>query len=208
MSDFFSRQSIAFQNDLRRSMGALLGIAQGLICDKSLNDDEVRFLNAWLNENENISLVWPGDVVHMRVRAVLADGVITDEERVYLLDTLQRMVGRTLEDLDEAAHVSEMMFDPDPGVSFAGRNFCLTGDFVFAPRKTCAAAIERRGGLVASGVSHKLHYLVVGGLGSAEWKHGSFGTKVEKAMALKKEGATLRVVREDAWAQALSSHPV
>ena len=203
MSDFFARQSKTFENDLRRSMGALLGIAQGLVCDKHLNDDEVRFLNAWLTENENISLVWPGDVVHARVREVLADGVITDEERAYLLDTLQRMVGGTLDNLDEAAHVSDLMFDPEPRVSFDGRSFCLTGDFVFAPRKTCAAAIERRGGSVASSVSHKLHYLVVGGLGSPERKHGSFGTKVEKAMALRREGAMLLVVREDAWAQAL-----
>lgn len=208
MSNFFTRQSAAFQNDMRRSMGALLGIAQGLICDRHLNDDEVRFLNAWLEENENIALVWPGDVVHARVREALQDGVITDDERAHLLDTLQRLVGGTLEELDEAAHVSQLMFDAEPNVLFEGRAFCLTGDFVFAPRATCAAAIERRGGRVASGVSHKLHYLVVGGLGSSEWKHGSFGTKVEKAMALRREGAQLKVVHEDAWAQALSLHAV
>ena len=67
MSDFFARQSKAFENDLRRSMSALLGIAQGLVCDKNLNDDEVRFLNAWLTENENISLVRPGDSIPNRL---------------------------------------------------------------------------------------------------------------------------------------------
>lgn len=207
MSDFFARQSMAFYNDCRRSFGALVGIAQGLICDRQLNDDEVRFLNAWLEQNESLALMWPGDVVHTRVREVLADGVITDEERTYLLETLQRLIGGTLEHLEQVEHVSDLMFDSDPQVAFEGRKFCLTGDFVFAPRNACVTAIERRGGAVATSVSHKLHYLIVGGLGSNEWKHGSFGTKVEKAMALKSEGAQLLVVHEDVWAQALSAHP-
>lgn len=207
MSNFFVRQNVTFKNDLNRSLGALVGIAQGLVCDAHLNDSEITFLNSWLNENENISMAWPGDVVHARVKNVLADGVVSDDERKYLLETLQKLIGGTLEELQQTTHVSELMLDDVPSVNFAGHTFCLTGEFVFAPRSLCAEAIERRGGKVATAVSKKLNYLVVGGLGSPEWKHGSFGTKVEKAMALKRAGASLLVVHEDRWANSLSSNP-
>ena len=100
-----------------------------------------------------------------------------------------------------------MVFDDVQTVEFKDARFCLTGEFVFAPRSTCADAIERRGGVVSSAVNKKLHYVIVGGLGSAEWKHGSFGTKLELAMKLKREGAPLCIVHEDQWAASLSSHP-
>lgn len=207
MTNFFVRQSAAFKNDLSRSLGALLGITQGLICDGSLNDQEIHFLNDWLTANENIAHSFPGDIVHARLKSVLADGVITDEERSYLTETLQKLVGGTLEELAEPAHVTELAFDPIDALAFQGTRFCLTGNFVFAKKDVCHDAIERRGGLIAENVSKKLHYLVVGGLGSNEWKHGSFGTKVETAMKLKREGAALRIIHEDHWANGLSLCP-
>ena len=206
MTNFFTRQSATFRNDLNRSLGALVGIAQGLVCDRNLNDAEITFLKNWLEANENISLTWPGDVVYARIQAVLADGIVTDEERAHLLDTLHKLIGGSLEELESTTHVSDLMFDPVTTVEFAGRVFCLTGDFVFAPRSVCAAAIETRGGAVAASVTKKLNYLVVGGLGSPEWKHGSFGTKVEKAVTLKRDGLPILIVHEDHWANSLSQH--
>ena len=207
MGNFFARQASAFKNDLNRSLGALLGITQGLICDGNLNDREIHFLNDWLTANETISHTFPGDIVHARLKVVLADGVITDEERSYLTETLQKLVGGTLEELAEPTHVTELAFDTIETLPFHGARFCLTGNFVFAKKDVCHSAIERRGGLIAENVSRKLHYLVVGGLGSNEWKHGSFGTKVETAMKLKRQGAALRIIHEDHWANALSLCP-
>ena len=207
MNNSTARQSATSRNDLNRSLGALVGIAQGLVCDAQLNESEIAFLNQWLNANESIALSFPGDVIHVRVKDVLSDGVVTEDERTYLFDTLQKLIGGTLEELEQTAHVSELMLDQVSSVIFDDRTFCLTGDFVFAPRSLCEEAIKRRGGTVSNSVSKKLNYLVVGGLGSSEWKHGSFGTKVERAMALKREGALLLVVHEDLWANSMSAHP-
>jgi hypothetical protein len=52
-------------------------------------------------------------------------------------------------------------------------------------------------------LNKKLTYLIVGGLGSPEWKHGSFGTKIEKAMQYKRQGLGIMIVHEDNWAQSL-----
>lgn len=42
-------------------------------------------------------------------------------------------------------------------------------------------------------------------MGSPEWKHGSFGTKIERAMQLKQEGAPLFILHEEDWARAVST---
>jgi NAD-dependent DNA ligase len=203
MTNFFTRQATAYRNDLKRSVGALLGITQGLLADRHLSDQEIQFLNDWLSANDVIATAWRGDVVYARVKAALADGVISEAERSHLVDTLQELLGGTLDELAASTHVTSLAFDEVPEIEFSGSVFCLTGDFVFGPRNVCEATIEKRGGAVASSVTKKLRYLVVGGLGSAEWKHGSFGTKLEKAMNYKRDGVGIFIVHEDQWASSL-----
>lgn len=201
--NFFVRQAVAFRNDMRRSCGALLGIVQGILADGELNDTEVKFLRDWLRQNESVAACWPGNVVAAQIEAALADGVITPEERHHLSNVLQQLVGGQLDDLATSTHVTELALDAVNGIDFAQRTFCLTGEFCFGSRNACQDAIKARGGEIAVSVTKRLHYLVVGGLGSTEWKHGSFGTKVEKAMKLKAAGCSLLVVHEDPWASAL-----
>jgi NAD-dependent DNA ligase len=203
MTSFFTRQAASFRNDLSRSAGALIGIAQGFLCDGHLNDNEIRFLNDWLRQNESIAAAWPGDVLYARVREILADGIVTSEERSYLTEMLQQVVGGTLDELADARHVSELALDRGASVTIQDSTFCLTGDFVFAARQQCEAAIQKRGGTSSKSVTKKVNYVVVGGLGSPEWKHGSYGTKIEKAMEYKRTGARLLIVHEDQWAAAL-----
>lgn len=202
MTNFFSRQGAAYANDMKRSLSALVGIAQGLLCDGQLNDDEIHFLDAWLTENNAIANAWPGDVVHARARSALADGVVTEGERKHLVDTLTQLIGGSHDELAASTHVSGLALDTVERVDFVNASFCLTGDFIYAPREKCVMAIEQRGGIVG-GVTKKLRYLVVGGLGSPEWKHGSFGTKIEKAMQYKRDGFPILIVHEDIWVSSL-----
>jgi len=203
VTNFFARRGAAYANEMKRSFGALVGIAQGVLCDQKLVDQEIRFLDAWLTENDAIAAEWPGDVVHQRIRAALADGVITESERAHLVETLQQLIGGRLEDLASSTHVTSLAFDDVAQVEFPGARFCLTGEFVFAPREKCAAEIEQRGGAVSHNVTKNLRYLVVGGLGSPEWKHGSFGTKIEQAIRYKREGLPILIVHEKRWASSL-----
>lgn len=202
MSNFFARLRAADANEIKRSLGALVGIAQGLLCDKKLTDDEIVFLDKWLRENDAIANAWPGDIIHARVRSVLADDIITEAERAYLVDTLSQLIGGSFDQLPGRTHVTELAFDDIDKVRFDQTRFCLTGEFVFAPRDICATEIEKRGGIVG-GVTKKLRYVVVGSLGSPEWKHGSFGTKIEKAMQYKRAGVQILIVSEDVWAASL-----
>ncbi len=96
-----------------------------------------------------------------------------------------------------AKRAVQVTFDSVPEIHFAGARFCLTGMFS-RPKDELKAAIERRGGAVADNVSKRIRYLVVGNAGSPEWKYGTFGTKIEKAMLIKEdEGASLSIISED-----------
>lgn len=203
MANFFTRQAAAYRNQLDQSCSELTGIAEGLIADRQLNDAEIDFLNRWIEKHDVISCQWPGDVIHARIKAVLADGVVTEDERAHLIKTLEMLIGGHLDRMAESPKVNQLALDDVGGLTFQNSLFCLTGDFVFAPRPQCEQAILSRGGLVSGSITKKLNYLVVGGLGSDEWKHGSFGTKIAKAMEYKRAGVPILIVHEDVWASSL-----
>lgn len=199
----FQHSAISFSNQVRQSCGALIGIVQGMLADNELNDREIAFLHQWLSNNDAIAAVWPGSVIAAQVAEILADSHVSETERQHLVDVLQQLVGGTLTELAESSHVSTLPMDKVEVITITDKRFCLTGDFVFGPREICEAAITTRGGEVQAGITKKLNYLVIGGLGSREWKHGSFGTKVEKAMQYKQDGLPIVVVHEDVWASSL-----
>ena len=174
-----------------------------MVCDAKLSDQEIHYLNDWLANNDAISFRWPGDVICSSVKSVLADGVVTEAERTALADTLQKLIGGSLQTLAAATHVTELAFDDLDLIEYPASKFCLTGDFVFGTRSRCEGEIKKRGGTPCKAVTKTLRYLLVGSLGSPEWKHGSFGSKVEKAMAYKQNGCPILIVDEQCWTRSL-----
>jgi NAD-dependent DNA ligase len=188
---------------LRRGSESLIGIASGLIADGELNNREIQFLSLWLSENQGIATTWPGEVIYKRVRDVLADGVITTEERDYLYKSLMELVGGAFcDDGAIASAPTDLPVDASTVVLIPGLSFCLTGQFLFGTRSVCERAITRLGGKIGT-VNKKLDFLVIGELSSRDWKYSSFGTKIESAMKIKQEGASLSIVTEAQWVHAL-----
>jgi len=203
VDNYFAKRALAYKNECVRACAELAGIAEGLIVDAHLSDKEISFLNRWLETNDAATCEWPGDVIHARVHEVLADGVVTEAERIYLVNTLKLLVGGQLERIAALPKVNQLALDEVERVPIVGSLFCLTGEFVYAPRERCEQAIVSRGGRVHRSVTKNINYLVVGGLGSDEWKHGNYGTKILKAMEYKRQGAPILVIHEDTWARAL-----
>lgn len=181
----------------------LIGLATGMLSDGELSDEEIKFLDDWLTNHDAISHEWPGSVIHNRIRVALEDGVITNDERSYLVETLQLLIGGNAEKLFDESHATDLCLDEDIKITFADSAFCFTGDFVFGPRSACAQFTSNKGGRIIKGITKKLDYLIIGSLGSQEWKHGSFGTKIEKAMNYKSQGVPINILGEDCWANQL-----
>lgn len=187
----------------------LIGICSGISADGKINDAEIHYLQTWLAENRSLAASWPGNVLSARIRAVLSDGVVTDDERADLLKTLRSITGNYFS--ETGASLPEAPAFPDVfghhTVSIKGASFCFTGEFFFGLRKACEEAVVRRGGKCSGRVTSSLDYLVVGSRPNPDWKHGSFGLKIEHAAKLQKQGL-LKIVREEQWTAALDAEPV
>jgi hypothetical protein len=106
MANFFTRQAGQYHNQLVQSCSELMGLAEGLIADRQLNDAEILFLRQWLDKHDVIACDWPGDVIHDKINAVLEDGVITDEERAHVVDMLTKLIGGRLDRLGDRHRTS------------------------------------------------------------------------------------------------------
>lgn len=190
---------------LKRGCESLIGICSGLIADGELNNKEIAFLSTWLAENEAIAKTWPCEVIYSRVREVLSDGVVSDTERKYLVETLESLVGGSFSETGAiAAGSTTLPLSNDVSIEIAGQTFCFTGEFLFGTRAACTRAIESRGGLATSTITKNTDYLVVGELASRSWKNTSHGTKIESAVQLQSKGDPIQIVSEAAWVRALA----
>ena len=93
---------------------------------------------------------------------------------------------------------------PATAVDLGGASFLFTGKMATMPRKDAENQVRTLGGAVASGVTPKLHYLVVGDEGSSFYGHGKKGTKQVKGEELNAAGANIRIISETAFLRMLA----
>lgn len=161
----------------------LNGILDGIVCNQKVNQKEIENLNIWLRQNDYLKDVYPYDKVLLEVNKVLEDGVLTEEESNYIFDTFNEMVNPD--------------FNDDENIDFNGKTFCLTGEFKCATKQEISKKLQELGGTEKTGVSSKLDYLIVGGVGSDAWKFGKIGGKQAKAQELNEKGANIKIIDED-----------
>jgi hypothetical protein len=192
---------------LKQSLGELLGLARGMLADQELSNTEIEFLQAWLSEHVEVTRQFPGSVVQTRIEEVLEDGIITEEERSHLVQTLQQLIDDKLEQLAEQIDITELWFDAAGEIDFDRSRFCLTGNFIYGPIRVCSMAIEQRGGEVSSSLAEGAFdsplFLVVGALGVDEWREGGLGRQIETAMRMRAIGAPVKIIPEDSWVSQL-----
>ena len=190
--------------ELTRSMQMLTGIVTGIVADGDLHDMEVQLLNTWLTANPAVTTVWPGSAIARHVREVLQDGVITADERTYLLAELQRLVGADFSD-DGAVDpsVASLPYDVDAVIDLRDVAICHTGEFLYGTRAACEQLTSKAGGLPVSTVTKKVAFLIVGTHVSPAWVNTSYGRKIMRAMELKEDGHPLFIVSEKRWLEAL-----
>ena len=93
--------------------------------------------------------------------------------------------------------VIDLPYFDDFDYVFEGKRFVLTGLFIHIPRKTVSEFIVNNGGIITGNVSGKTDYLIVGSKPEAAWKHGNYGTKIEKALTLLDgDSPNIHVIRE------------
>jgi hypothetical protein len=195
-----------------RSVHELIGLARGLVADKTLCANEASALIAWLDANPDAATVFPGSILADRLERICDDGRVDADELRNLRIILDQMAGGLIEN-GLLLSATLPFNDPPPLLQYDSRVFVLTGHFAYGPRRICEAAITQQGGRCASDVSMQTHYLVVGTFSSRDWAQSSYGRKIEKAVKLRAAGQPIGIVSEDHWAESLidvtmpHSHP-
>lgn len=198
-------QALLRKRQLNKSMEMLLGLITGIVADGHLHDLEIKLLNAWLADHEDVAAVWPGSVVAQLVTSILADGVITEVEREHLTNNLTQLA---VTDFAQTGSISPevitLPLDEHCPVLLRDANVCLTGEFLFGTRAKCEEIAGHAGATAHGTVTKKIAYLVIGTNVSPHWAHTSYGRKIEQAIELQQAGHPIRIISERRWLAALS----
>ncbi len=185
-----------------RQIDELIGLARGIAADGQINQAEVEFLQKWLVANLPITDHPLIRTLYRRVDDILHDGIVDEDEKAELLDTLNRFSSRDFELGEVLKATSLPLCAPPPALGFAGERYTFTGTFTYGCRKRCEGAVTDRGADAGS-LTRNTTVLVIGTYATESWKHSSFGLKILKACDFRTKHRKPFIVSEEHWVRHL-----
>lgn len=79
-------------DNISASLNELNGIIEGIVCDSVINEAEVRNLNNWMNNNEQLRGITVYDNIALIVTKVLEDNIVTSDEQEELLQLISSSI--------------------------------------------------------------------------------------------------------------------
>ena len=195
--DYYCYRGVSIKDEKtspRANMKELIGIAQDILSDGILNEQEIICLNKSLIENKHLCGQYPYNDLLGACEEILADAFITEEERDYLMLLLNEFIYPSAV-VDEHQGSNEL--------SIAGKRFCLSGNFSTGTKSSIENAIISQGGECAKSVTRQTDILLIGGEGSENWLYGNYGSKVAKALQLQEKGHHIIILTEAAFANII-----
>ncbi len=188
LCDQYLNKENPYYNAITSATQTLTGIISGITSDGVINQEEIGFLNHWLDEHLFLYKTWLFDEVYKIVKEI----VFTRHLSANLLDELNKISSMVASDLggaDNTNLIENIKLDTQQSdINIDGKLFCITGSSLYYPRKEIVEMIENYGGIAMNGVSAKVDYLLICDEKSSCWAFASYGRKVEKALELKRSG--------------------
>lgn len=191
------------------SIQQLHGIMYGIMSNSKVTDQEISGLMEWLADHSDLQGTYPFDEVFSLIATIIADGIITENERNVLKGFFAEFIDATsslnlsqveLDRLREHCTVDGICAK-DPIVSIPNHAFSFTGKSSVAKRDDIEKLVTQYGGVFVGSPSKKVNYLVVGAEGTPCWAFACYGRKIQKAISLRKEGYPIVILNEhDFWA--------
>jgi hypothetical protein len=187
-----------------RDVSELLGLAKGVLADGTVTEAEALLLRDWTSAHRDAALCWPIRPLIERMNSIFADGRVDEAERLALSDLLTSLVGGKAGVIVGQTATTKLPLDqPPPAIAWPGNVFVFTGAFAFGTRTDCERQVTTLGGAVASSITKRTKFVVIGTFGSRDWIQTSFGRKIAKAVEYRDSGVSLAIVGEDHWASSL-----
>ena len=198
---FRARENVAKLTD------ELVGVCRGMLADGDVSVGEADYLRRWCNEHGPYLSAWPIREIAARISTIYTDGIVTEKERRELGALLQQVAGHGPKPEAAVSMATRLPIDAPPPspIVFAGRAFCATGAFVYGSRDSVEAAIKSRGGSTQTSVTNATDILLIGAIASRDWKYGSFGTKIEKAVKMREVWRRPAIIAEEHWVTFLEA---
>ncbi|MDF7807547.1 BRCT domain-containing protein [Pontiellaceae bacterium B12219] len=99
----------------------------------------------------------------------------------------------------------DLEYSQNPDLSFDGKSFCLAGKFDGHERPDLEHEVARKGGTFTPNVSEETDYIVIGSKGVRCCSFACCTRVAQKAVDLKKRGASLQFIKESDFLAALIS---
>lgn len=162
----------------------LHGIMKGIIVDGIISTEESENLRRWLYDNIHLSGHYPFTQIVPVLEDALSDSHITAEESEYITQVIQSL-------LDPVCHLKSQIY------SVEGKHVCLSGNFAHGSKSSVEKYIIERGGSIDSSVKKSTDILLIGSSECQAYAHGTYGTKVKKAMEYNQKGCNISIVKEE-----------
>jgi len=191
-----------YYSGITTDLQTLQGLCHGILADGIINDKEIFALNNWLEENTHLSTYYPYDEIRSLIRSIVADGKITEDEKLILKAYFSQFVNLRNSKIKRQLQLETSDINifglcaNDPSIIFKDRTFCITGVLKRESRGTLRSKIIQLGGIPVDNLSKKTDYLIVGDNGNPAWAFSCYGRKVEKAINMRKDGHNIVLVHE------------
>ncbi len=170
-----------------RKVDELIGLCRGVTADGTIVKSEAEYIIKWLESNDTIINDYPANILYDRIKRMLSDGVLDDDEQKELFELLSNLTGdKPIHESIESMSATLPLDNPAPSpIEIEGSTFVLTGTFVSGKRADVERLLKDLGGLIGKSVTKSTTYLVIGIIGSENWIHSTHGRKIEKAVELR-----------------------
>lgn len=189
----------------------LQGILHGIMADNKIEEDELKQLRNWIDENTHLKSSYPYDEIDSIIASVMRDGKIDSKEqdllKVFFSEFISLPTNSNI-DQKELSQLKESITLPGicafcPEIKFESRLFCFTGISSRGNRSAIAKEIEVAGGTYIDNIRQDLNYLIVGNYSNPCWAFSCYGRKVEQAISYRKKGIHIIIVHENDFWDAL-----
>lgn len=200
--------STSYFNEATGDMQKLHAILAAVAADSIISVEELKGISKWLDSHQHLKDCWPYDEIESLILGVLKDKTIDSEEHKMLLEFFSEFVAimdnkTIVNPIVEAEKNIGGLCSVCPEINFPEAVFCVTGESFRYKRADFEEVVKSLGGQVASSVTKKVNYLIVGGEGNQNWAYSCYGRKVEQAVKLRKGGHKIIIVHENDFHDAV-----
>ena len=187
-------------------LAELIGFLEAISVDSHLHALEITALEKWVKKHAKNLEHWSTQLLSEELERILEDGVITESERISLLDTCKTIIQKHREQQSHQYQwTTSFLEDTSKTVSFFnGLRICFAGDFISGSKTWVEGVAQRLGACIEHHINHKTDMLVIGYHQHEDWRLTQLELFIEKAVRLREQGYTIKIFNEQTWIEHIT----